>query len=161
MKGPRASRKLVRLLPVVALLGLALAPLEARAGSGLVKLTGCTTISKSGTYLLGVNISKTGDCFKIQTDLVVFDLGGLALTGKGSGAAITDNGNSVQGNTIGLRPDAQAKIPNATGVLVNGTSNLIGGSTAGLGNVITGNTGDGVRIQTCVSAAAGACEIDL
>jgi VCBS repeat protein len=64
-----------------------------------------------------------------------------------SGAEAT--GNRVQGNFIGLNPAGTAAAGNLrTGVLIDSraSANRIGGTTAGAGNVISGNGRNGVRI---------------
>ena len=60
----------------------------------------------------------------------------------------TATGNVVQGNYIGTQRGGQAALPNAGGVggiqIFNGASgNTIGGTVAGAGNVVAGNTGNG------------------
>ena len=65
------------------------------------------------------------------------------------GAAAT--GNVLSGNFIGSDVSGIARIPNGgAGVaVINGASNnTIGGTTAGAGNLISGNTGPGVTINT-------------
>ncbi|HTB83122.1 MAG TPA: M12 family metallopeptidase [Candidatus Sulfotelmatobacter sp.] len=68
------------------------------------------------------------------------------------GVAVRDPGtsfNSVQGNYIGLNAAGTGALPNGyAGVeIFNGaSSNTIGGFTSGAGNVISGNTQDGVLI---------------
>lgn len=65
----------------------------------------------------------------------------------------TGTGNKVQGNLIGTDVGEAAKLPNGVGVKVTGPDNLIGGSAdlvkgdlAGVGNLISGNSGDGVLV---------------
>ncbi len=54
---------------------------------------------------------------------------------------------TVRGNYIGTTPGGTAAIANFVGIEFNGSSfNTIGGTAAGAGNVISGNTNDGVRI---------------
>ena len=64
------------------------------------------------------------------------------------GAAAT--GNVVSGNFIGSNVSGTARIPNGVaGVAVIGgaSNNTIGGTTAGAGNLISGNAGPGVSIN--------------
>ena len=84
--------------------------------------------------------------------------GNVIAGNKQSGIYIFRGGaNKVQGNFIGLGIDGMKPIPHGTdgvgapfcadGVFIEeGTFNDIGGDAAGLGNVISGNIGDGVRI---------------
>jgi hypothetical protein len=57
--------------------------------------------------------------------------------------------NKVQGNYIGTDATGNKAVPNkGSGVAINGSPfNLVGGSVAGAGNVISGNTEDGVVIN--------------
>ncbi len=56
--------------------------------------------------------------------------------------------NRIQGNLIGLNAAGNTALANAVGVVVglSSTSNVIGGTAAGAGNVISGNTQDGIRV---------------
>ena len=67
------------------------------------------------------------------------------------------NGNKVQGNLIGLNVDGTGTLPNAlSGVLIYGTrNNIIGGTTIGAGNVISGNGYSGVEIYSDAVKATG------
>jgi CSLREA domain-containing protein len=70
---------------------------------------------------------------------------GIQVTGGAGGAA----NNRIQGNHIGVDVNGTAALGNASrGVAVFGTSSntVIGGLAAGEGNVISGNTADGIRI---------------
>jgi uncharacterized repeat protein (TIGR01451 family) len=60
----------------------------------------------------------------------------------------TSSSNLIQGNYIGTNVTGTAAIGNAIGVLImdEGDNNTIGGATAAHGNVISGNTGDGIEI---------------
>ena len=74
---------------------------------------------------------------------------GIQIDGVGSPANGVCN-NTVQGNVIGLDPTGIRVIPNTdAGVKVqNGACNtLVGGSTPGAGNVISGNDSDGVYVD--------------
>jgi parallel beta-helix repeat protein len=66
---------------------------------------------------------------------------GVALTGD-------THDNTVVGNKIGTNAAGTGALPNLQdGLYVGGTSDLIGGSGAGEGNLISGNGGAGVFIQ--------------
>ena len=71
-----------------------------------------------------------------------------ANAGRGTdlGGSGTED-TTVAGNFIGTNPAGTTAIPNGgDGVEINGAfNNTIGGTAAGAGNVICGNTGDGVR----------------
>ncbi len=76
------------------------------------------------------------------------------ISGNGlQGVTLSDPGtqsNSVQGNYIGLNPAGTGAIPNGwAGVDIFGGArfNVIGGTGAGAGNVISGNTLQGVSIS--------------
>jgi CSLREA domain-containing protein len=75
-----------------------------------------------------------------------FGSGGLGIDICCDGGA---TGNQVQGNYIGLKADgASALLNNGGGVRVGSgnPNNTIGGTAAGAGNVISGNSGPGVQI---------------
>jgi hypothetical protein len=67
-----------------------------------------------------------------------------------SGILIRDAGttsNIVLGNRIGLAASGTATLPNlGDGVLLNASGNIVGGTTQGAGNIISGNLGSGVHI---------------
>lgn len=68
---------------------------------------------------------------------------------------VSATGNTVAGNTIGLDASGRLGVGNHTaGVYIeSASSNTIGGPVAGARNVISGNAGAGVRIQSGVAAA--------
>jgi alpha-tubulin suppressor-like RCC1 family protein len=74
------------------------------------------------------------------------------ISGNDIGVSIMDvgtTGNLVQANLIGTSPSGISSMPNQRGVWIqNGaTGNVVGGNTAGLGNVISGNSFNGVDIS--------------
>jgi hypothetical protein len=63
------------------------------------------------------------------------------------GIVIFGSGTTVQGNKIGTDITGAAAIPNlGAGITSNGSAVTIGGTTSGAGNLISGNTGDGIAI---------------
>ena len=59
-------------------------------------------------------------------------------------------GNKVRGNKIGTNAAGTAPLANNTGVDIQGSSNIVGGTKAGAGNLISGNTNDGVLIGNLI-----------
>lgn len=67
----------------------------------------------------------------------------------GTGVEIVGNGNTIQGNFIGTNAAGTAQLANPGGVQISNltnTNNLIGGTAAGAGNLISGNQ-FGISIQ--------------
>jgi uncharacterized repeat protein (TIGR01451 family) len=74
---------------------------------------------------------------------------GLSLVGFSDSAIVltSGGGSAVAANYLGLTPSGTA-LPNQQGISLLGSSgNTIGAGTAGMGNVISGNTGDGILIE--------------
>ncbi len=62
------------------------------------------------------------------------DISGISITGSGS------TGNTVRGNYIGTNTTGTAAVANqGGGIFCSGSSNIIGGTIAGAGNLISGN----------------------
>ena len=107
----------------------------------------------TGTVALG-NVGSGVHIFDAPTNTI----GGTAL---GAGNLISGNnepgvfieganatGNLVQGNRIGTDLTGTTALANSEGVFINdGSNNTIGGTVAGAGNLISGNSGNGVDIQ--------------
>jgi hypothetical protein len=79
------------------------------------------------------------------------------VSGNGrNGVAVDGKDNHVVGNRIGTRADGTAALGNGLGgVRLDGGAGHVGGTAAGAGNLISGNTGDGIE----VGASANGCEI--
>ncbi len=68
---------------------------------------------------------------------------------QGDGVMINGTQNDVQGNLIGTNTAGTAAQGNhGNGVTFNGNINLVGGTAIADRNVISGNWGDGVRVQS-------------
>ena len=80
----------------------------------------------AGNLISGNNSTVSGSC-------------GIYLSGNGD--------NLIQGNLIGTNAAGDAAIPNYQGILVQCSGNTIGGTQAGAGNVISGNTWGGVILD--------------
>ena len=70
---------------------------------------------------------------------------------------LSSNDNLVQGNDIGTDITGTVGLGNALdGIYIElATSNTIGGTAAGAGNVISGNAGDGIIIESADNAGRG------
>jgi hypothetical protein len=64
----------------------------------------------------------------------------------------TSSGNTIQGNYVGVNAAGSAAIGNNRGVQFTGGSNTLGGTAAGAGNVISGNTTFGVYLNSTSAA---------
>jgi CSLREA domain-containing protein len=65
---------------------------------------------------------------------------------SGFGLTLTGNNQTVYGNFIGTDVTGQSARPNANGASLSGTGLVFGGPSAGQRNVVSGNTGNGIRI---------------
>jgi titin len=79
------------------------------------------------------------------------DARNLISGNEGAGVILTGtSGEQVQGNLIGTDSSGTVSVANAAGVVIflGASANTLGGTTATAGNVISGNTNDGVSITT-------------
>ena len=108
-----------------------------------------------GNFTNGVSIEQTGDntiggtTAAARNIISGNDRDGIVIAGTNA------NGNVVQGNYIGTNVFGTAALPNSmNGVVIfrDPASNIIGGTTPGERNVISGNTLSGVAFQGIPSA---------
>jgi len=116
----------------------------------------------TGNVILGnfIGVDVTGDQ-GLGNDIGVWvdNVGGNVIGGvtEGAGNVISGNregitfwetgatSNRVEGNFIGTNAAGDAAIPNGMGIPVYSPGNLIGGTEAGAGNLISGNDTNGVN----------------
>lgn len=104
------------------------------AGQPLVQIDG----SGAGPNCDGFVLSGRGS---IVQGLVISGFSGAGLVLKGG------SGNLVQGNLVGTDPSGTGAQPNGVGIEILGSSsNTIGGTAAGAGNLISGNLGAGIEL---------------
>src|SRR5581483_2429622 len=76
------------------------------------------------------------------------------IAAGGFGIATDADDNVIQGNYIGVDKTGASVLRNNDGIgLLGGTGTIIGGTTAGAGNVISGNRNDGVVLGSQSSGA--------
>jgi uncharacterized repeat protein (TIGR01451 family) len=104
-----------------------------------------TTGSVAAGNLIGVEVLGPGNTIGGVTPAARNVVSGNSQDGVRilGGSAV---GNIVEGNFIGTTADGLAALPNGTGVSIESraTQNIVGGTTSGAGNLISGNTGSGV-----------------
>ena len=83
---------------------------------------------------------------------------GLSITGfKGNGIEVRAGGsNRVECSRIGIAPDVAntVRANTANGIqIIDSANNLIGGSNPALANVVSGNAGEGIRVDGSLATA--------
>ncbi len=95
------------------------------------------TLTASNVYINGLSQGGKGNTTPL-------------ITLNGAGAPIHIDGLLVQGSNCTISGLTVSNF-GANGIEIEGSNNLIGGSAAGAANNITGNVGDGVKIDSGVS----------
>lgn len=133
------------------------------SGNGVcgVTISGCSDNNLIGNFI-GTDVTGTaalgnGWGVSITAGSSGNEIGGNGLSrrnlisGNTYGVFISDcSGNLVQGNYIGTDVTGTASIPNLSdGIYLydNAYGNAIGGDSSRLGNLVSGNTGHGIRIR--------------
>lgn len=106
----------------------------------------------TGNYSISNPIGVLVDFTANQNFIGVENTRSNILSGNSiAGVQVTGTGtlqNEIRGNTIGLDSKGDKAIPNGTGILIDGgaSETIIGAGIPANGNVISGNTGDGIWI---------------
>ena len=87
---------------------------------------------------------------------------GNLISGNGDGIRIQDsddsiptNDNVISGNFIGTDASGTAAVPNEKGIIISGGArNTIGGTASGSGNLISGNSGNGIYLTNSKTISA-------
>ncbi|GIW81611.1 MAG: hypothetical protein KatS3mg105_3418 [Gemmatales bacterium] len=102
---------------------------------------------EDGIHIAGATDTTIGGTSASQRNLISGNRqSGIFLGQSPNGAPAT--GNQIQGNYIGTDVNGNSAIGNNVGIAIAfpATSNTIGGTASGAGNVISGNTFDGISI---------------
>ncbi len=77
---------------------------------------------------------------------------GNLISGNNSyGVYLTAGANTVAGNIIGLNAAGTAAIANSGGIVVESSSNTLGGSSSLARNIVAGNTGYGIHLNSVLA----------
>jgi autotransporter-associated beta strand protein len=121
------------------------------ASSPLIELDGSNVFTGSGLTIMAGNSTVKG--------LVISNFDTLPLMGVGPAAIVLENNgnNLIADNYIGTDITGENSKPNSVGVVILSTSNnnTLGGTTATARNLISGNRGDGVDIQSSDNQVQG------
>jgi parallel beta-helix repeat protein len=113
------------------------------AGTPLIQLDG----SAAGGNVNGLVVAGAPDVTIAGLSIYGFSTGsGILVQGAGAVGAV------VQSNYIGLKANGNTPLGNGTGVSIGTADATIGGATAGLRNVISGNN-DGIHVAPGVTGA--------
>ncbi len=125
------------------------------SGGGLTLVGSRIGTDPSGTVSLGIG---TG---VLLANAAANTIGGSTVAdrnvfGGATGSAISlqvQSTGAIRGNYIGVDATGTNALPNGYGVACQGVNNLtIGGSAAGQGNLISGNTLTGIQLGSCNNA---------
>jgi hypothetical protein len=108
---------------------------------------------RSGVFIQDANNNSIGGTIAAARNVISGNCseagcsaGGIRIVGFTAGGS---SGNLVQGNFIGTNVSGTAALPNIGGGLVAfDKPNTIGGTATGAGNVISGNSGNGVSLSS-------------
>ena len=76
-------------------------------------------------------------------------ISGIGTTAsRGIGLELSGDSDLIAGNFVGTNGPGTAALPDSIGMDLDLTNSTVGGTTAAAGNVISGNIGDGVRLDT-------------
>ena len=122
-------------------------------------LQNCTTITESGAYIVGRNISASGDCFVIAADFVNVDLDGFVVSGSGTGSAFVEQ-LAVGRRGLGVRNGVVTGFANGVFMLNssamvidrmhftnNGTTGVRAGNMVTVSNSMFLNNGTGMALD--------------
>ena len=123
-------------------------------GSALLIAGNTIGLNGPGTAALpntgyGVLLGATGSTIGGTTSALGNTISGNGASGTaGTGLDLSGATDLVEGNRIGTNLAGTAAIPNVIGMDLHVASSTIGGTASGAGNIVSGNAGDGIRLDT-------------
>ena len=120
--------------------------------------TGTSSLAPSSGVNFGVHIYGTAN-----NNLIGGSVAGArnVISGNAWGIVINDDGttaNTIAGNYIGTDKNGQGSLGSSYGIHVFSSGNIIGGTTPGAGNLISGNFAAGIQLD---SEGFGTCANNL
>ncbi len=107
-----------------------------------------TTLLNSAEFGAGVQVSSFGNTIGgTAPGAANLIADGLELGNAEGVENPQGEGNLVEGNFIGTDATGNVAIPGSGGIVIDGTSNTIGGTISGAGNIIAGYTYYGITIE--------------
>ncbi len=114
---------------------------DATGGSALGNATNGVSVNSAGQNVIGGATAGAGNIISGNAS------DGIVIFGTGA------SGNLVQGNYIGTDVTGQTALANQiNGVHIQSQGNMVGGTGAGAGNLISGNAQDGVFLDGAAAA---------
>jgi parallel beta-helix repeat protein len=118
---------------------------------GIYLLTSSGNLIQSnyiGTDVTGSSVYLLGNAHGLEIDSDNNSIQDNLISGNSTGINISGEGNIIEGNLIGTDVTGTNDLGNGMGVAIeNGSDNIIGGTTAGARNIISGNNSYGIVIR--------------
>ena len=111
--------------------------------------------NSTGIYSQRANGNQIGGTDPAARNVISGNGYGILIENGGGAPAV---GNIIQGNYVGTNAAGTAAVPNQAGggiVINSGQNNLVGGTTPGASNLVSGNLLSGIRIASSFPAARG------
>ena len=96
-----------------------------------------------GIYIVGSTGNVIGGTDEDARNVIADNIAGIKLLDDDEPTDTT----RIEGNYIGTDASGTVAIPNEVGISISASSNIVGGTAAGAGNIVSGNNQDGIDIS--------------